>query len=129
MKLIYEIYNGVPYLTDADMSDTSNLNVSVTRGSAISVKFAGTEKRLCRNCATFNTEKLENGIHRISIFTDSGIHHLIPIKTTCGVAELYRSDDILCALYNAVLEERKRTDKLTELAERLSKAVFGNTIL
>lgn len=129
MKISYEIYKGVPYLVGADMTDTEKITVLITRGKALSVKFLGEEKKICRGRAEFYPKALGNDVYRITLFTEDGAHELIPIKCAFGVASLYHKDDLLAAVYATVLEEKKRTDELEALAERLKDAVFGKTIL
>ena len=129
MKITYEIYKGTPYLVKADMSDPTVLTFKVTRGDALSVKFAGEEKKISRGYATFSTKTLKDDLHRATVFTKTGSHELIPIRLAFGTARLYHGEELIASLYSKMLEVRERVDGLCEITEKLNDAVFGSTIL
>ena len=129
MKISYEIYNDMPYLVNADMSDTAELVVFVTRGEGISVRFNGDEKRLIRNHASFDARKAKDGIHRLTLFTRSGMHELIPIKISAGVGSLYHADALIAELYRMAMQEREQIDALKAQLSKINAAVFGSNII
>ena len=128
MKITYEIYKDTPHLTKADMSDAKELTVNVTRGDAICVKFAGEERKISRGYATFNTEGLKDDVYRITLFTKSGAHELIPISIAFGTAKLYHKDELTASLYSSNLDLLKRVDSLSETIKKLNDAVFGSKL-
>ena len=128
MRITYQMYNGNPNIVEADMSDTKNLVIHVTRGDAISVKFAGENKKLQRGCALFNTENLKDGIHRIILFSEDGAHELIPIKAVAGTVKLLISDELIATLYKNAITQQMKIDELEKHITKITAAVFGSKI-